>query len=1230
MTTLAERFDTCLAAIESGDMALARSTLAQLQRASLPPAAARLYDHLRTRSAEDAAEPCATGPATRLSAMDGGAPVPGVSIVAACMNRQTNLLKVLPSWLASDVDEIIIVDWSSTEPVWPMLSGFDDPRLKVVRIDDEPRWILTHALNVGLRLARHEIVFKLDADIALAPDFLVANRFGPTEFVRGFWKTAVDAGESDQRYVNGSFGARKADLRQIRYYNERIQTYGWDDSDLYARLSGSLGRAGRLLAHGSLRHIEQSEAQRLENQAVAPHLALGRFAATEHENLVNRYHELANLEWPASFELQDYEIVPFGTRLLRGRRLTTSPALHASERRMAATLAMRQLAVWQQDSFPPGIRDLTHELGFARLLRQAHAAGQSAALADALRQRRGIHLFRPAAGFSAATVRTVRLLLDSHPVLAGSLLIVADEVGPLGDGPGDAQGVLSAPAEIVDRIATATGARARADLDRLEATLLEGEPEHCIVWDVSPRALIVSAIAHADRIASSLAPRFRATRSQVPSTALATSIYDETNLVRLLEYLACVVLNLRCFEHLLLMYEARSGLMQMLLQALCRMSGVSPYALVLVPFDRRPTFEELFALQRLVPANSLLAVANADVAFDASLADLAAAADDRHVHVLSRWDIDADGRNARLIRLECGAPNTFSADAWIVRTPFAPDFRLDYPIGTFHCDSFINHQLSRSGRYRWANPCLDVHVFHLHDTRFNSSAEKNVRDRAEIARRYSEERERNGGEDPLKGAPWSHLAQVPFLDDPAFLIRWHPKSLVLDTTARGFDLSTLVWLPLLLDMTSFDDGLLIYVRLRGNDSAGPAGRLLARLKQRCRASRLVMETDDDAGVTRSQDPAAVHRNADARGWLRTLGDSGLEALRAQVCELTAWPTQPNVGLLRCEVDLGLDDHETGALLSQVARLAPEGLRELTEWFGTLDAWSPERLLLQPVVDELSPQEGPARAPAAVRAAPPRVAFVTSLFRGGDFLQGYLENVIEAAAIADGEVILVDANCDDTDAPVIERVLGQVPASRRERVRWMRLSQDPGLYACWRLAIEATEAPYVTNANLDDRRSPLHTARLVAALDARPHLAAACGSISAVRQGGRGGWYELPPNELWFHEMGPRELGFDDLYLRDGDGTIRSRNVLHCMPVWRRRLHADHGFFDEERYGTSADWAFWLRCAKAGERYWFEPRAFGRYYINPESHNRRNDADGAKERKIILDLLGTAQDVVVKQ
>ena len=160
----------------------------------------------------------------------------GISLVTCSMNRTENLILALPSWLANpEITEILIVDWSSRSPVERELiqAGISDPRIRIVRVDDEARWILSYAFNVGFRAAACETILKVDADIVLSPDFFKKNRVTEGSFIAGNWRTATD----DQAHVNGFFFISRKALAAVGGFNEHITTYGWDDDDIFDRLT---------------------------------------------------------------------------------------------------------------------------------------------------------------------------------------------------------------------------------------------------------------------------------------------------------------------------------------------------------------------------------------------------------------------------------------------------------------------------------------------------------------------------------------------------------------------------------------------------------------------------------------------------------------------------------------------------------------------------------------------------------------------------------------------------------------------------------------------------------------------------------------------------------------------------------------------------------------------------------------------------------------------------------
>lgn len=185
---------------------------------------------------------------------------PGISLVTCAMNRTKNLLGALPSWLACpEITEIIIVDWSSDAPVADALTqaGISDPRIRVARVEGEPRWILSYAFNVGFRLARFDKILKADADIVLQPAFFERNPLPEGAFIAGNWRRAKEG----QAFINGFFFAARPNLAKVAGFNEFITTYGWDDDDLYDRLQ-EIGARRIDVDPDTIYHQPHSDAER--------------------------------------------------------------------------------------------------------------------------------------------------------------------------------------------------------------------------------------------------------------------------------------------------------------------------------------------------------------------------------------------------------------------------------------------------------------------------------------------------------------------------------------------------------------------------------------------------------------------------------------------------------------------------------------------------------------------------------------------------------------------------------------------------------------------------------------------------------------------------------------------------------------------------------------------------------------------------------------------------------
>jgi hypothetical protein len=252
--------------------------------------------------------------------------------------------------MCPEIREIIIVDWSSDRPVRKALAqqGIEDSRIKVLRVEDEPRWILSYAFNVGFRATSCSRVLKADADIVLEPEFFARNRLFKGSFIAGNWRKAA----ADQAYVNGFFYVHKSDLAAIAGFNEHITTYGWDDDDIYTRLIDH-GLVRRDVDPATIRHLDHSDEERTgETASKGPVSALEELhAGTMFKIRQNRFLANTMPTWGPGQHLLPFEVSdtgPEGASLKRQGRVPhpVPPSVQAD----AAYYAALEMTAWRLGS----------------------------------------------------------------------------------------------------------------------------------------------------------------------------------------------------------------------------------------------------------------------------------------------------------------------------------------------------------------------------------------------------------------------------------------------------------------------------------------------------------------------------------------------------------------------------------------------------------------------------------------------------------------------------------------------------------------------------------------------------------------------------------------------------------------------------------------------------------------------------------------------------------------
>ena len=158
----------------------------------------------------------------------------GISLICAVKNRNENLNKALGTWIKNpDINEIVIVDWDSDEPIGEVVEKYQDGRITLAHVPNQPKWVLTWAYNLAARLTSYSKILKLDADILLSNDFFKKCELTPASFLAGNWRNMKS---EDEKHISGQMFLYRDDFFSINGFDERITTYGYDEEDLYDRL----------------------------------------------------------------------------------------------------------------------------------------------------------------------------------------------------------------------------------------------------------------------------------------------------------------------------------------------------------------------------------------------------------------------------------------------------------------------------------------------------------------------------------------------------------------------------------------------------------------------------------------------------------------------------------------------------------------------------------------------------------------------------------------------------------------------------------------------------------------------------------------------------------------------------------------------------------------------------------------------------------------------------------
>ena len=224
------------------------------------------------------------------------------------------------------------------------------------------------------------------------------------------------------------------------------------------------------------------------------------------------------------------------------------------------------------------------------------------------------------------------------------------------------------------------------------------------------------------------------------------------------------------------------------------------------------------------------------------------------------------------------------------------------------------------------------------------------------------------------------------------------------------------------------------------------------------------------------------------------------------------------------------------------RLGHEAVRRIDRYWG----WQPDDQLLEQgyYIDAHCPRPYSAHKKeidAIVKKSKshrhekkPRVSIITSLFKGDEFIAGFLSDIVRQTIFDQCELIIINANSPGREEPIIKEYMKQYP-----NIVYKKLDHDPGLYAVWNMAIKMARADFITNANVDDRRNPESLEICVRALEGDPAIDLVYSDYYITRT----------PNETF--ECNTAQ---NTVVPYDFSPTLMYKCLPGPQPMWRKTMH----------------------------------------------------------------------------
>jgi len=227
-----------------------------------------------------------------------------------------------------------------------------------------------------------------------------------------------------------------------------------------------------------------------------------------------------------------------------------------------------------------------------------------------------------------------------------------------------------------------------------------------------------------------------------------------------------------------------------------------------------------------------------------------------------------------------------------------------------------------------------------------------------------------------------------------------------------------------------------------------------------------------------------------------------------------------------------------------------------------------------------------------------ISIISTFHEGEKYLSGFLENITEQTVFDKCELIIVDSNSSGRERQIIQNYI-----DKYDNIFYHRISTLEKPTPCLNLAIQKSEANYITFGLIDDRKSKTCLEALLKEIK-RSKVDLVYGSVAQTSK----------DNEK-FEENDLKKL-FSHSTL-----DFSRENMVKClpgpMPLWTRTMHDRCGFFDEVNYNFADDWEMWLRAVNSGCVFKKINKTIGLYLAGGRSQRENNIEQRKEESRLFF-------------